>query len=80
MLFKARNITKKNTLSIRTQSITIAKAKCRIQHTKKNEKALHTLINNAVYCKAIENLRNRIDVKLGNQNQATCHKKYLTMI
>ena len=67
-------------LSIRTQSITIAKIKCRIQHTKKNGNTLHILINNVVYFKAMENLRNRIDVRLENQNEAACHKKYLTMI
>ena len=79
-MIKARKITKKNTFSIKTRSIKIAKAKCRIQHKKNNEKGLHTLINNSVYCKAMEKLRNRIDVKLGNQNQVTCHKKYLTII
>ena len=66
-------------MSIRAQSITIAKIKCRIQHTKKNGKALHILINNVKYLKAMKNLRNRIDVRLENQNQAACHKNYLTM-
>ena len=55
----------------------------------KDGKALHKLINNAIYGKAIENLRNRINVKLGsnekdiwnvNQNQALCRTKYLTII
>ena len=67
-------------MSIKAQSITIAKIKCRIQHTKKNGKALHILINNVKYLKAMKNLRNRIDVRLENQNQAACHKNYLTMI
>ena len=51
---------------------------------KKNKKNHYTkLISNAVYSKTMENLRNRIDVKLvskRHQNQATCHKTYLTMI
>ena len=45
----------------------------RIQHTKKNRsrknndkdgKALYKLMNNAMYGKEMENLRNRIDVEL----------------
>ena len=42
----------------------------RIQHTKKNrsrknnDKALYKLMNNAMYGKEMENLRNRIDVEL----------------
>ena len=47
---------------------------------KKNGNTLHILINNVVYFKAMENLRNRIDVRLENQNEAACHEKYLTMI
>ena len=35
----------------------------------KDGKALHKLINNAIYGKAIENLRNRINVKLGSNEK-----------
>ena len=45
---------------------------------KKNKKNHYAkLISNAVYSKTMEDLRNRIDVKLvskRHQNQATCHK------
>ena len=54
----------------------MAKTKCRIQHIKSNRsrrngdkdrKALYKLMNNSVYGKAMENLRNRIGVKhVGN--------------
>ena len=42
-------------------------------------------MNNAVYGKMMENLRNRVNVRPasnenGYQSQAICHKKYLTMI
>ena len=46
----------------------MAKTICRIQHKRKNgdkdEKALHKLMNDAVYGKTMKNLRNRINVKL----------------
>ena len=52
----------------------MAKTICRIQQTKKEQKqkkngdedpkALSKLLNNVVYGKTMENLRNRIDVKL----------------
>ena len=47
-------------------------------------------MNNALYDKTMENLRNRINVKFvskkkkaiynRHQNQTICHKKYLTII
>ena len=52
----------------------------------KDGKALHKLVNNALYGKRMENSRNRINVKLvsnkkdGHPNQAICHTKYLKMI
>ena len=53
----------------------------------KDGKALHKLINNAIYGKTIKNLRNRIDVKLINNekeywnvHQNQCRTKYLTII
>ena len=59
------------------------------KNSEKDGKALYTLINNAIYGKAIKNLRNRISVQLVNnekdylnvpQNQAKCRTKYLTII
>ena len=66
----------------------------RIEAEKNNDKdgkALYKLMNNVIYGKAMENLRNRIYVKLVNKkkvylkckskpNQAICCAKYLTII
>ena len=70
---------KNNTSRVKIQSITMAKTKCRIQHIKSNRsrrngdkdrKALYKLMNNSVYGKAMENLRNRIGVKhVGNEKE-----------
>ena len=55
----------------------------------KDGKAWYKLINNAVYGKTMENLRNWIPVRLANNKKdclkwasrpSYCHKKYLTMI
>ena len=65
--------TKANTSRIRIQSIIMAKTIFRIQHTEKNRsrknedkdgKTLYKLMSNTVYSKTMDNVRNRIDVKL----------------
>ena len=54
--------TKNNTSLNRNQSTSMSKTGER--NGEKDGKALYKLMSNAVYGKAIENLRNRIDVKL----------------
>ena len=52
----------------------------------KNWKALCKLMSNAVYGKAMENLKNKINVSLkkviwnGHRNQVICHKIYLITV
>ena len=69
---------KKHTSRIRIQSITMGKTIYRIQQRKKNKsrkngekdgKPLYKLRNNAVYGKTMENLRNRINERLVNNNK-----------
>ena len=59
------------------------------QNGDKDRKAMYKLMNNAVYSKAMENLRNRIDVRLISNKQdylklaektSYMSQKYLTMI
>ena len=87
-LLEARVKTKRNTLHTRIQSITMVKTIYLIQHTKKNRngdkdgKALYKLMNNAVYIKTMENLRNRIDVRLvsnkKNYSKWTSKSRYMS--
>ena len=79
--------TKNNTPLIRNQSTSMPNT--RERNGEKDRKALYKLMNNAMYRKAIENVRNRIDVKLvsdkktisdGHPNQAICDTKYLALI
>ena len=52
------------------------------KNSSKFGKALYKLMNNALYHKTMEHLRNGIDEQckglLKMKNQATCHKKYFT--
>ena len=59
------------------------------KNREKGGKALHKLMSNAIYRKTMENLRNRIDVKLVNIEKdylkctlelAACRTKYVTII
>ena len=83
-LIEARIKTNKNTLCIRIQSISMAKATCRVQHTKRIEAQKHgdkdgkmyKLVKNAVYRKTRENLRNRIDVKLLSNKKDYSNQEY----
>ena len=66
-LLETRIETKKNTLHSSIQLIAIVKSIYWIQkNNDKNEKALYKLMNNALCKKTMENLRNRIDAKLMN--------------
>ena len=77
-LLETRIKTKKNTSRIIIQSITMVKIINWIQHTKMNRsrknnekdgKALYKLMNNAMYKKTMENLTNKIDVRLVNNKK-----------
>ena len=72
-ILETRIKTKANTSRIRIQSITMVKpyvefnTQKRIEAEKngdKDGKTLYKLMSNAVYSKTMENVRNRIDVKL----------------
>ena len=45
------------------------------KNREKDGKALYKVMNNVLYGKTTENLRNRIDVGLVSNKKATCHKK-----
>ena len=77
-LLENRIKTKKNALRIIIQSTTMVKITYWIQHTKMNRsrknnekdgKALYKLMNNAMYKKTMENLRNKIDVRIVNNKK-----------
>ena len=55
----------KQHIEFNTQESTEAEKK----NNGKDVKALHKLVNNTIYGKAMENLRNRINVKLGNNEK-----------
>ena len=77
-ILETRIKTKANTSRIRIQSITMVKpyvefnTQKRIEAEKngdKDGKTLYKLMSNAVYSKTMENVRNRIDVKLASDKK-----------
>ena len=83
--------TKKNTSHISIQSIIVVKTIYWIQRTKKNRsrknwgkvgKALHKLTNNSTLEKTMKNLRNRINIKLVNNEKdyLKCASKPIYML
>ena len=78
-LLKIRVIAKKDRSCIRVQSISMTKTICWIQYTKKilevernggkDGKALCKLMNNAVYEKAMGNLKKGVDAKIINNGK-----------